>query len=151
MRTRDEQKRRTITTTAARLFATQPFHKVRLDDVAAAARVGKGTLYVYFRSKEDLYYSIIYDGFAALVDQLQCQAKRDAEHDRPAMRRIESIVAALADFAFRHPQLFELMRTVGPPPQDGAWADKRTVLGRTIERVIRDGVRSGELRDDDPR
>ena len=79
MRRRDEQKRRTITATAARLFATQPFHKVRLDAVASAARVGKGTLYVYFRSKEDLYYSIIFEGFAALVDRLVRQAKIDEQ------------------------------------------------------------------------
>ena len=53
----DEQKRQLIIDTAARFFATQPFHKVRLDDVAAAAQVGKGTLYIYFKSKEDLYVS----------------------------------------------------------------------------------------------
>lgn len=150
MRRRDEQKRRTITTTAARLFATQPFHKVRLDAVASAARVGKGTLYVYFRSKEDLYYSIIYEGFAGLVDRLVQQAKLDEQNHLPAMRRLETIVSGLVDFAIQHPQLFELMRTVGAPPQDGPWADQRRALSQTIERAIRQGVRSRELRDADP-
>ena len=62
----NDKKRRKITDTAARLFATRPFHKVRLDDVAAAAHVGKGTLYVYFKSKDDLYRSLVFDGLIML-------------------------------------------------------------------------------------
>src|SRR6266480_3299827 len=69
----DEKKRALITATAARLFATQPFHKVRLDDIAAEAKIGKGTLYIYFDSKEDLYFSLIYDGLGRLVDTLREQ------------------------------------------------------------------------------
>jgi len=49
----DEKKRQLIANTAAKLFATRPFHKVKLDDVASAAGVGKGTLYIYFKSKEE--------------------------------------------------------------------------------------------------
>src|SRR3954451_9617083 len=69
----DEKKRALITATAAKLFASRPFHKVRLDDIAAEAKIGKGTLYIYFDSKEDLYFSLIYQGFAGLVDRLRQQ------------------------------------------------------------------------------
>lgn len=37
---------------AADLFANKPFHEVKLEDIAARARVGKGTLYLYWSSKE---------------------------------------------------------------------------------------------------
>ena len=41
----DEKKRKLIAETAARLFATRPFHKVKLDDVAAAVRaVARGRI-----------------------------------------------------------------------------------------------------------
>src|SRR4051812_13319197 len=53
----DEKKRAQIVATAARLFATRPYHKVRLEDIATDARIGKGTLYIYFDNKEDLYFS----------------------------------------------------------------------------------------------
>jgi AcrR family transcriptional regulator len=52
MRLRDENKRRLIVQTAVRLFSELPFHKVRLDDVAEAAGVGKGTVYIYFKNKD---------------------------------------------------------------------------------------------------
>src|SRR5438477_4627780 len=97
----DEKKRQLIASTAAKLFATEPFHKVRLDDVAAAAGVGKGTLYIYFSSKEDLYFSIIYDGFGALIDGLHEQLKSDP----PPTVALETIVAGLTHFAFQNPQM----------------------------------------------
>ena len=40
-----EEKRQPILATAAMMFARHPFHKVRLDDIAAETHVGKGTLY----------------------------------------------------------------------------------------------------------
>ena len=43
---------------AARLFGAHRFHEVRMEDVAAAAEVGKGTLYRYFRDKEELYLAL---------------------------------------------------------------------------------------------
>src|ERR1044071_4043546 len=95
-----EIKRRKISDTAARLFATQPFHKVRLDDVAAAAGVGKGTLYIYFKSKEDLYFSLIYDGFAQLVDRLGHQIRDDHS---AAWNCLSRIVHEMVSFAFQHP------------------------------------------------
>src|SRR3954447_9427818 len=100
MRVRDEQKRRTITATAARLFATRPFHKVRLDDVAAAAKVGKGTLYLYFKSKDDLYISIIYDSFASVLNHLREQL---SGQDEPAWDSLRHIIAAMSTFAVNNP------------------------------------------------
>ena len=46
-----EEKRRLVLAAAAKRFASHPSHKVRLDDIAAEARVGKGTLYTYFETK----------------------------------------------------------------------------------------------------
>ena len=148
MQVPNQQKRRQIADTAARLFATQPFHKVRLDDIASEAGVGKGTLYVYFQSKEDLYFSLLYDGFAQLVDDLKTQTA-SAELDPVATLR--GIVEALVSFAFAHPDQFELMRTVGHGVVPGceAWTAKRTELSQLIEATICRGLGNGAF--DDPR
>ena len=147
MRLRDDRKRATITATAAKLFANQPFHKVRLDDVAAAAGVGKGTLYVYFQSKEDLFFSILYDGFAGLVDRLKQQLAHEAA---PAMEKLAKIVRELVDFAAQHPQLFQLMRSVALPGEESDWEEKRKEFAALIEQTLRQGVEAGELCDDHP-
>jgi len=146
----DEQKRQLIIDTAARFFATQPYHKVRLDDIAAAAKLGKGTLYIYFESKEDLYFTLIYDGFSALVDELRDQLHADA--DDPTVRRLERIVGALVSFGFRNPHLFELIRTAGSVPgqADTRWKEKGRELQELIEETIRTGIERKEVADAHP-
>ncbi|MDA3810801.1 MAG: TetR/AcrR family transcriptional regulator [Spirochaetaceae bacterium] len=49
-----------IISNASLLFAQADFQSVCMEDVAIAAKVGKGTLYNYFKSKEDLYFSILH-------------------------------------------------------------------------------------------
>jgi len=147
MRLRDDNKRQHITSVAAGLFASEPFHKVRLDDVAAAAGVGKGTLYVYFDSKEDLYFSIIYDGFREMIDRLRDPLSDTAT---PAKHRIRTVVTELVRFAFQHPNLFELMRVQGACKESAEWDHIRTELRDLIVATLRDGVAKGELCDQNP-
>ena len=147
MRLRDDNKRKHVTAVAAKLFASEPFHKVRLDDVAQAAGVGKGTIYVYFDSKEDLYFSIIYDGFAEMVDRLKDPL---SDNSTSAVARIRSVVRELAKFAFQHPQLFELMRAQGSCNDPADWDAKRHELGALIEQTLRDGIARGEICDPHP-
>ena len=44
---------------AAQLFGLRRFHEVRMEDIAAEAEVGKGTLYRYFADKEELYLGLL--------------------------------------------------------------------------------------------
>src|SRR5688572_25959623 len=44
---------------ATRLMALQGYHRTTLDDVLRESGAGKGNLYHYFRSKEDLGYAIV--------------------------------------------------------------------------------------------
>src|SRR5690349_19328422 len=107
----DEKKRQLIAATAAKLFASKPFHKVKLDDVAAAAGVGKGTLYIYFKSKEALYSWLVYDAFAQLVEGMKSQLADGKSSAQQALRRI---LSELVRWGFENPTLFELARAAGP-------------------------------------
>jgi outer membrane protein TolC/AcrR family transcriptional regulator len=132
-----EIKRRKISDTAARLFATKPFHKVRLDDVAAAAQVGKGTLYIYFKSKEDLYVSLVGEGFSQLVESMR------ASSAAPPPRALAEIVRQLVAFAFAHPNFFELMRTIPQLANNSGLQRMRKQLSDLITRTLRRGIRAG--------
>src|SRR5688572_22243770 len=99
----DEQKRRDILAVAARLFGSKPFHEVRLEDIAAEARIGKGTIYIYFRSKEDLYVAIGRDEFTAMVGKLHDDL---ANVERTATEELQLIVKAFVTFGLRNPLMF---------------------------------------------
>lgn len=130
---------------AATMFAQRAYHEVRLDEIAAATRLGKGTIYVYFASKDDLYTTLIAEG----IDQLIVELGEVGRDTGPAWPAIERAVAALCAFAGRFPHLYTLMRS-GLPPQEGRLAHKRTELASAIARILRKGVKAGELDDPHP-
>jgi TetR/AcrR family fatty acid metabolism transcriptional regulator len=61
-----EDKRRVILDAALRVFAGRSYAAARISDIAAEAGVGKGTVYLYFDSKEDLLMGV----FEACVDDM---------------------------------------------------------------------------------
>lgn len=58
-RRRKEARPREILRAALETFAEKGFAAARLDDVAARAGIGKGTLYLYFSSKEELLQAVV--------------------------------------------------------------------------------------------
>lgn len=149
MQVMDEQKRLKILDTAAELFAEHPFHKVLLSDVAEAAGVGKGTLYIYFKNKDDLYLSVLYDGFAQLIDRLQQNLDQNRNSD---LENLERVICEIVRFAYQNPHMFELMRTVPwrQVTEHAQWNSKRTELKALIESIIRQGIARGQLDDPHP-
>lgn len=63
-------KKHEILNAAAVLFADKGFDGTKLDDIAVAAQFGKGTLYNYFKNKEDIYVEIINEISKAHMDLL---------------------------------------------------------------------------------
>jgi TetR/AcrR family transcriptional repressor of uid operon len=51
-------------------FSRYGFDRTRMDDIARIAKLSKGTLYLYFRSKEDLFYAISENSIKELKEQL---------------------------------------------------------------------------------
>ncbi len=149
MQVLNEKKRLKILAVAAELFATQPFHKVIWSDVAEAAAVGKGTLYTYFKSKEDLYFSVLYAGFSDLVGRLR---ERIGENAHSPGENMALVVGEIVGFAYQNPHHFEVMRTVsGCHAMDHAkWDNKRRELKELIESVIRRGIALGVFEDPHP-
>jgi AcrR family transcriptional regulator len=81
-----EQTRRTIADAARRLFAERGFEGVTVAEVAREADVSEGTVFNYFPTKEDLFYSGMESFEAALVEAVRA---------RPAG---ESVLAAFRRF-----------------------------------------------------
>lgn len=143
----DDKKRSDILKVAERLFATRPFHEVKLDDVAAKSHIGKGTIYIYFKSKEDLYVSMLRDGMNALVADLKT---RLADSQRSSIEDLGIVVRAIVEFAAARPGMFQLMRTILNRQCEQALHQSRTAMVGLIRKVIERGVRNGEIADPRP-
>jgi AcrR family transcriptional regulator len=65
---RKEARPAELTAAALELFVEKGFAGTRLDDVAARAGVSKGTLYLYFNSKEALFKAVIQEGIIPILE-----------------------------------------------------------------------------------
>ncbi|MBK7662201.1 MAG: TetR/AcrR family transcriptional regulator [Sterolibacteriaceae bacterium] len=66
---RKEARPQELTAAALSLFVERGFAATKLDDVAARAGVSKGTLYLYFDSKEALFTAVIREGIVPALEQ----------------------------------------------------------------------------------
>lgn len=73
-RRRKEARPSELTAAALELFVAKGFAATRLDEVAARAGVSKGTLYLYFDSKEALFKAVIREGIMPIVDSAEALA-----------------------------------------------------------------------------
>lgn len=76
---RREQKRsstrRELLLAGRKLFSEEGLYDSRIEDIAEHAGIAKGTLYLYFRSKEDLVKAVVSDGFEKLRDHVDARMK----------------------------------------------------------------------------
>lgn len=74
MSKREEQKekrRRLILEAGLKAFTSQGFTAAKLDDVAEAAGVAKGTIYLYFASKEALFEEVVREALFPSIDEAE--------------------------------------------------------------------------------
>ncbi len=67
---RAEERRQRIMEAALACFARKGYHKTTMDDIVAESGLSKGTLYWYFRSKDDLFFSLVTSFFLEIRQDL---------------------------------------------------------------------------------
>src|SRR5215469_12477758 len=77
-RRRKEARPTEILSAALASFAERGFAATRLDDVAARAGVTKGTLYLYFRSKEDLFKAVVRQELVPNIERAEAMIANSA-------------------------------------------------------------------------
>jgi AcrR family transcriptional regulator len=70
---RKEARPQEISAAALELFVERGYAATRLDDVAARAGVSKGTLYLYFANKEDLFKAVVREGLVSPLAEARHQ------------------------------------------------------------------------------
>jgi AcrR family transcriptional regulator len=101
-----QQKLDRIIESASELFASSEYHEVCMDDIAVQAKVGKGTLYNLFTSKEDLYFSIIRHRLGELISILE----RTYDSRNDTLKNLRSLILHLHKFMSKHPDFYLLWK-----------------------------------------
>jgi TetR/AcrR family transcriptional regulator len=102
-----EERRQSILQAAREVFFENGFHRATVDDVAERAEVSKGTVYLYFESKETILAFLLLEGLDELVEKLE-QAYAASE-PLAADERLRRLSIAYLRFFREDPEYFRLL------------------------------------------
>ncbi|HOD35880.1 MAG TPA: TetR/AcrR family transcriptional regulator [Syntrophales bacterium] len=145
-----------ILDSAAAVFYEKGFEAATIEDIAARAEISKAAIYLYFKSKEDLYYGLV----GPALDRLSSRLVRIAGDGRldPEIK-IKKMVDATHDFCDKDPDTCHLVSRYNaaefPKLLSRKKLDHLTGLMRSnlyqLERAIADVVQKGKFRRVDSR
>jgi AcrR family transcriptional regulator len=142
-----EERKEQILDAAEKVFTNKGFDEARMDDIAEGTGVSKGTLYLYFKSKEDLIIAILDRIFRGMFERLEARTgeelsateaiwrfTNEAARDFRIMLRLMPIAYEFLALAFRNKTVQKAMKQYF-----GIYMD-------TLVPIIQRGIDSGEFR-----
>jgi len=150
VRTKTQEQSEKILTVAARLFATHRFHEARMEDISTEAEVGKGTLYRYFKDKEELYLALLERASDGLSQRLDEAIGNAAGGTRA---KLEGFVHAAMSCFDENPHLFDLVQHAEAMQRPGTrfpWQKVRNYSRQLLLDLFAEGKETGEFVIADP-
>jgi len=149
-RQKSDDKREAILAAASFEFAERDFHQVLMDDVSARAGVGKGTLYRYFPTKDELFIASVFRG----IDEFHQQFLRVLAEKAPVERILTDAVTRVLEYFAGRGEVLSLVQRYEhrlPPADTESWHQRRDETRRAIADVLAREASGGRLRGIDPR
>lgn len=146
-----EQRRQGILDAAEAVFVEQGASNATMDDVARAAELSKGTLYLYFSSKDALLMGIAVRSLSLLVTRVESLGAGEN-----GLQRLQAFMRTHRGFVLEHPDRFRAILAwiasgSHADPSEPSFARYRELSGRIFKTVvgcIEAGQRDGSIRAD---
>jgi AcrR family transcriptional regulator len=147
-----EQRRNDSIDAAERVFFSKGMENATMDVVAEEAELSKGTLYIYFESKEDLYLAITKRGLDILTKMFEKVTTKTAH----GIEKIYAIGQAYRDFSKKHTDYFQAMayfdlrvkEISSESPNAKACIEQGEKVLTICAEVIQYGIKDGTIRSD---
>jgi AcrR family transcriptional regulator len=139
-----ESKRVVILQAAAEQFEGRRFDEVTLEEIAAAAGVGKGTLYLYFKNKEDLFAQLAVDGLDEMTERIRAITAMAS----PYKDRLFLFGHEFADFLARRHGVMRALNQAQSAPVDQLFCRHLGQIIEAIHELLQKGMDEGVLRTD---
>jgi TetR/AcrR family fatty acid metabolism transcriptional regulator len=140
-------KRTRILRSAVKVFAQKGFYHAKVSEIAKRADVADGTIYLYFKNKDEILISIFEEELGKFISEVQCEL--DAE--MAIVSKIEKYIHAHLRFVKKNPklaQVFQLeLRQSNRFIKEYTGSKLKEYLN-LVGNLIQDGQRQGVLRSD---
>lgn len=136
-------RRREILAAAVKVFGKKGFAATCVGDVADAAKIAKGTVYLYFDSKEEIYATAV----QMAVAQLQGVAAERIRLVSGVRERLAVAIAVRMEFWHEQLNLYRLLLTVGREARHKRQTHEVLRSGHAyFLAILKEGEASGELK-----
>jgi Bacterial regulatory proteins, tetR family. len=139
-------RRQQIIDAAARSFSLFGYKATTMDQIARLANVGKGTIYLFFRSKEDLLDAII----SRLIEEIKEAAERVMDPGISFAKNLHRALYQILEFRQRHQltaKLLQEVRSVGTPEVHQMLKKLDWAMIGFIREKIEAAIQKGEIRE----
>ena len=145
-RDKGPDKRQRILDAALKVFAERGFYNAKVSEVARAAGVADGTIYLYFENKDDLLIQLFEDRMEYIIRRLNHELERT---QGTPLEKIRSLIHLHVDLAIHDPDLAEFitveLRQSGKFVREYENPQFVQYL-RTLRDIIEEGQRTGSIR-----
>jgi uroporphyrinogen-III synthase len=141
-------KKKKIIESASILFSRKSYHEVMMDEVARLASMAKGTLYNYFSSKEELYFSIM----KGRMEKLNESLKENIAEYHSSIDTLRIFIMHLYMFMIKHENFFLMYRKESLSAENvlcSELIDLEKDLKEILRKIISTGKTEGIFRDID--
>jgi AcrR family transcriptional regulator len=142
-------RREEILTAARKVFSERGFEKATLDEIAEVAEFGKGTIYNYFKSKEELFACIIERG----ISRFQQFVAQAIENKTTPRKKVETYIDSAFEFFEKHRQIFSILElernNLTRNLNDDRFnkcCEQQTALLEFLAQLFNEGIRKGEFK-----
>jgi TetR/AcrR family transcriptional regulator len=146
------EKRGDILAAAGKLIVEREYRDITMADIACQAKVAKGTLFIYFKSKEELFLAVTAGYLKTLFVELEA-AVADAAVAGSEAEKSKAILSAMTGQLAGNPGLLRMIVLLGPILEHNVgyqrilelkrfMLDRMTILGAGLERAF-PGMRAG--------
>jgi TetR/AcrR family fatty acid metabolism transcriptional regulator len=102
---KDENKHQKILHAAIKVFSEKGFYNSRVSEIAKEADVADGTIYLYFKNKDDILISLFEEEFGKFVQNMQAELEREKD----PLQKIKRFAITHLSLVTKHPHLGEVM------------------------------------------
>jgi uroporphyrinogen-III synthase len=134
-------KREQIIEIASELFSKKRYHEVMMDDVAKLTSIAKGTVYNYFSSKEELYYSIM----KLRIEKLSSSLTNKIKNETNSIDALHSFVTNFYMFMMKHQNFFLMYRKESLKADNGICIELRS-REDDLRELLAGIVKTGRLK-----
>ena len=146
---RDPDKPQQIIDAAVRVFARNGFYNSRVSDIAREAGIASGTIYLYFKTKDEILVTLFREKMAAFVSELRAEIAREGDPEAKIRRLVRlhfEVLEASPDMA----EVVQVELRQGQKFFRGASAHEVSAYFDLIGSILHEGVAGGVFRKDLP-